>query len=349
MTGSSRPESFFGSKTLSSVFMFLVLGFSLWPLPAHSEESLVVYSGRAERLIKPVLDTFQEKTGISIQMLTSGSTELVNRLRAEGKRTTADVFVTNDVGTLERARELRLLRPLNMAEVERAIPPAFRAPDNSWIGLSGRIWVVVANTSLVQPNQITSILDVAKPSWKGKIAIPVAGNVYLQSGISVILAAKGEATTKAFLKGIKNNAGNEVYGKNRQIVDAVAKGKVALGIVNHYYIYRHLVKHPDAPIAPLLTDQGEGEMGFIMNAAGIGVTANTTHLPEAKRLVQFLVSQAGQRMFADLNKEYPLHPEVQPDPAIRPRPSFHVAQVPLTRLGELREPAIMLIEQVGLR
>ena len=101
-------------------------------------EKLVVYSGRSERLIKPVLDAFQAKTGIQVELLSSGTTELVNRLQAEGDRTPADVFITNDAGSLERARELKLLRPLNMPEVDRAIPSKFRAPDNSWIGISGR-------------------------------------------------------------------------------------------------------------------------------------------------------------------------------------------------------------------
>ena len=341
-------------ETLLRYLLPLILSLALCLLPhsgslAVADDSLTVYSGRAERLIKPVLDTFQEKTGISIQMLTSGSTELLNRLEAEGNRTPADVFITNDAGTLERARELKLLHPLNMKEVERAIPSPFRSPDNSWVGLSGRIWVVVYNTTLVQPGDLNSLLDLAQPKWNGKLAIPPAGNEYLQAGISVIRAAKGEQAAEALLKGLKDNAGNSVYGKNRQIVEAVAKGKVALGIVNHYYIFRHLEEHPEAPIALLLTDQGPDEMGTIMNAAGIGITAHTTHLAEAKRLVQFLVSQAGQKMFAELNKEYPLHSGVETDPSLPPRKSFRVAEVPLARLAELREPTMMLIERVGLR
>ena len=317
--------------------------------PTNAADSLTIYSGRAERLIKPVLDTFQKKTGISIRLLTSGTTELLNRLQVEGKRTPADVFITNEAGTLERARELRLLRPLNIKEVERTIPSAFRAPDNSWVGLSGRIWVLVYNTSLVDPDKLDSLLDVANSKWKGKLAIPTAGNEYLQAGVSVIRAAKGEKAAEAFLRGIKDNAGNFVFGKNRQIVDAVAKGKVALGIVNHYYIYRHLDKHPDAPIALLLTDQGPDGMGTIMNAAGMGVMAHSAHLPEATKLVQFLVSQTGQKMFAELNKEYPLYSAVESNSSLPPRNSFRVAEVPLARLAELREPTMTLIERVGLR
>lgn len=312
-------------------------------------DKLVVYSGRAERLIKPVLDEFQAKSGIQVELLSSGTTELVNRLQAEGDRAPADVFITNDAGSLERARELKLLRPLNMPEIDRAIPSQFRAPDNSWIGISGRFWVLVYNTQQMKPDQVTSLLDLGDPRWKDKIAIPNAGSEYLQAGVSVIKATYGDERTKQFLAGLKSNAGSLVYQKSSQIVEAVAKGQAAMGIVNHYYIYRHLAAQPTAPIGALMPDQQEGGMGAIMNVAGIGITRHTRHMENAKQLVEFLITEAGQRFFADLNKEYPLHPDVRADPALVDRRSFRVAMVPLARLAELREPTLTLIEQVGLR
>ncbi len=336
--------------SLSTVLtLFLALTWWLAPEPAPAAEKLVIYSGRAERLIKPVLDAFTAKTGIQVELLSSGTTELVNRLKAEGDRSPADLLITNDAGSLETARAAGLLRPLNMREIERAIPPQFRAPDNSWIGLSGRFWIIVYNTAMVKPDQVKSLLDLADPKWKDKIAIPNAGSEYLQAGVSVIRASIGDERTKRFLEGLRDNAGTHVYQKSSQIVEAVAKGQVVLGIVNHYYVYRHLAAQPTAPLGVLMPDQQEGGMGAIMNVAGIGVLKHTAHLDSAKLLVEFLVAQAGQKMFADLDKEYPLHPEVKPDPALIERKSFRVAMVPLTRLAELREPTLTLIEQVGLR
>jgi iron(III) transport system substrate-binding protein len=319
------------------------------PVAAPAGDKLIVYSGRAERLIKPVLDAFTAKTGIQVDLLSSGTTELVNRLKAEGDRTPADLFITNDAGSLELARAAGLLRPLNMREIDRAIPPQYRAADNSWIGLSGRFWIIVYNTTMMKPDQIKSLLDLAEPTWKDKIAIPNSGSEYLQAGVSVIRASVGDERTKKFLEGLKENAGTQVYQKSSQIVDAVAKGQVAMGIVNHYYVYRHLAAQPTAPIAVLMPDQQEGGMGAIMNVAGVGILKHTTHLDSAKLLVEFLVAQAGQKMFADLDKEYPLHPEVKADPALVERKSFRAALVPLTKLAELREPTLTLIEQVGLR
>lgn len=316
---------------------------------APAADKLIIYSGRAERLIKPVLDAFTAKTGIQVDLLSSGTTELVNRLKAEGDRTQADVLITNDAGSLEMARAAGLLRPLNMREIDRAIPAQFRASDNSWVGLSGRFWIVVYNTTMVKPDQVKSLLDLADPKWKDKIAIPNSGSEYLQAGVSVIRASVGDNRTKKFLEGLRDNACTQVYQKSSQIVDAVAKGQVAMGIVNHYYVYRHLATQPTAPLAVLMPDQQEGGMGAIMNVAGVGVLKHTAHLDSAKLLVEFLVAQAGQKMFADLDKEYPLHPEVKADPALIERKSFRAALVPLTKLAELREPTLTLIEQVGLR
>jgi iron(III) transport system substrate-binding protein len=312
-------------------------------------DTLTIYSGRAERLIKPVLDEFTAKTGVQVNLLSSGTTELVNRLKAEGDRTPADLFLTNDAASLEQARAAGILRPLNMREVERAIPPQFRAPDNAWVGLSGRFWIIVYNKTLVKSEELKSLLDLGNSKWKDKIAIPNAGSEYLQAGVSVIRATYGDAKTKEFLEGLRDNAGSQVYQKSSQIVEAVAKGQAALGIVNHYYVYRHLAAQPTAPIAAFMPDQQDGGMGAIMNVAGVGIVKSTKRLESAKLLVEFLVAQAGQKLFADLDKEYPLHPDVKADPALVDRKSFRAAQVPLTRLAELREPTLTLIEQVGLR
>jgi iron(III) transport system substrate-binding protein len=318
-------------------------------LSAAEADRLVVYSGRAERLIKPLLDAFQAKTGIRVDLLSSGTTEIVNRLQAEGARTPADLLITNDAGSLERARELGLLRPLVAPEITAVIPSQFRAPDNSWIGLSGRFWAVVYNTTLVKPADLRSLLDLADPHWKDRIAIPNAGSEYLQAGVSVLKAVYGDDRTRQFLEGLKTNAGTQVYGKSSQIVEAVAKGQVALGVVNHYYVFRHLASQPGAPIAVLMPDQHNGGMGAIINVAGIGLIAHTKQPDLARRLVDYLVSEEGQKLFADLNKEYPLHPRVAADPSLPPFKTMRIAPVPLARLAELREPAMALIEQAGLR
>ncbi len=332
--------------SLSTVLAAAWLAF---PETVAATDKLTVYSGRAERLIKPVFDAFTAKTGIHIDLLSSGATELVNRLKVEGARSPADLLITNDAGSLEVARTAGLFRPIHAPEIDQAIPPQFRAADNSWVGLSGRFWIVVYNTTMVKPGQIKSILELANPDWKDKIAVPNAGSEYLQAGVSVIRASIGDERTKPFLQGLRDNAGTQVYQKTSQIVEAVAKGQVALGVVNHYYVYRHLAAQPTAPLTIVMPDQEDGGIGAIMNVAGIGILKHSPRADSAKLLVEFLASPTGQKLFTELDKEYPLHPEVKADPALIDRKSFRAALVPLTKLAELREPTMQLIEQVGLR
>src|SRR2546428_14126073 len=120
---------------------------------------------------------------------------------------------------------------------------------------------------MVKPGQVKSALDLADAKWKDKVGIPNSGSEYLQAGVWVIRATYGDEKTRQFLQGLKTNADSQVYQKSSQIVDAVAKGQVALGIVNHYYVYRHLAAQPEAPIAALMPDQPAGGMGAIMHAA----------------------------------------------------------------------------------
>jgi len=343
-------------------------------LPAQStaeKETLIVYSGRAERLIKPVIQAFTDKTGIRVELLTSKTAALINRLTAEGDRTPADVLITNDAGGLEQARKRGIFRPFHTdspsiettpsssrrtgdpphrsQRIEQIIPSSFRAEDNTWIGLSGRVYIVVYNTKRLPKPNLHSVLELADPQWKGNIAIHHAGSEYLQSGVSIVRAVHGDETTREFLRGLKENAGNHVYGKSSQIVNAVARGDVALGLVNHYYIYRHLAKHPDASIAALMPDQDNTQMGALLNVAGIGIIRQRTHPKHAERFVEFLVSEEGQNMFARLNKEFPLRAGVPKHPDLKPLEGLKTASVPLSKLGTLHDQTLTLMESVGMR
>lgn len=364
------------TRTFQTFALLSLLLFTLWPsaLFAKSQgkaDTLIIYSGRAERLIKPVLEAFTANTGIHVELLTSKTAALINRLSLEAERTPADILITNDAGGLEQARKRGILQPLHtlsqgihtasgsgqttnpahpvIQTIKTVIPQAYRATDNTWIGLSGRMYIVVYNTTLLPTPDVQSVLDLAKPRWKGKIAIHHAGSEYLQSGVSVIRAVQGDAATREFLHGLKENAENHVYGKSSQIVNAVARGDVALGLVNHYYIYRHLAKHPDASIAALMPDQDETQMGALLNVAGIGIVKQTAHPEQAERLIAFLVSEEGQHMFARLNKEFPLRAGVPMHPDLTPLKGMKTASVPLSNLGSLHQQTVTLMESVGMR
>lgn len=308
-------------------------------------QDIVVYSGRGERLIKPVLDEFTKKTGTKIILHSAGTVELLNRILAEGERTPADVYLTVDAGTLERARIAGLLQPIKSEAITQNIPAEMRAVDNSWFGLSLRMRVIAYNPQKVKPDEIRTFESLMDPKWKGRIGIRTGSNVYPQSHAAMMIAEKGEAETEKFLKAVVANASGRIYPSDTRAVEAVAKGEVDAAIVNHYYVYGHLRRTPDdtrtlAFVAPPRT---------AYNVSGAGILKTSKNKEAAQRLVEFMASDEGQGMFAEENREYPVNPKVPAHETMTKRDRFTLSAIGLSTMGRQMMPAIDLIDKVGYR
>lgn len=326
--------------------LFILWFLSLPTLAAQSEE-LVIYSGRSDTFIKPVIKAFTQKTGIKVILHSASSTALLQKLLLEDELTKADLFISNDAGNLHRGGELGLFLPLSM-DIVGVIPAKLRAQDNTWVGLSARARVLVVNTNNKLTDFVTSVFDLADPRLQGKLAITHSGNESYIAGVTVYMESQGKAKTQKWLEGMKRNVNNSVYNKHSKIVKAVAAGKKAIGLVNHYYIYRHLDKHPDAPIRILLPDQGKKGMGIAWNVAGIALSRYSQHKVAANKLIKFLVSEQGQKLFAEVNREYPARAGVAEARVIPPRNRFKIAKVPMSVLGKQRKATLDLIDEVGM-
>ena len=317
---------------------------SVFSIPVLASDQLVVYSGRSDKFVKPVFEAFTDKTGIKVIIHSGKSTALLNKLRVEGPRTQADLFISNDAGNLQIGTDLGLFSSLPSATLA-AIPANLKAEDGSWVGLSARARVLVVNTGK-EMDWATSVFDLADPRLKGRLAITHSANESFIAGVTVYMEEAGKAKTQAWLAGMKANVGTQVFNKHSKIVKAVASGEKDVGLVNHYYIYRHLDKHPDAPIAIVLPDQDD--MGVAWNVAGIAVSRYSKKQALAQKLVEFLISETGQRVFAEVNREYPTRPGVAAAPQIPAAGSYKVADVPMSRLGSERSATLDLIESVGM-
>ncbi len=308
-------------------------------------QEFVVYSGRGERLIKPVLDEFTKKTGIKITLHSAGTVELLNKLLAEGDRTPADVYLTVDAGTLERARIAGLLQPIKSEAITTNIPAEMRAADNSWIGLSLRMRIIAYNPQKVKPEEIKTFESLMDPKWKGRLGIRTGSNVYVQSHTAMMIAEKGEAETEKFLRAIVANAGDKIYPSDTRAVEAVAKGEVDAALVNHYYVYGHLRKTPDdsktlAFVVPPKT---------AYNVSGGGILKTSKNKEAAQRLIEFMASDEGQRMFAEENREYPVNPKISAHESMMKRDKFTLSPISLSTMGRYMMTAIDLIDKVGYR
>lgn len=331
---------------LRGTIVLVLLALTGWPVGAWSQ-TLTIYSGRGEKFTKPVVEAFTEQTGIAVQLQTGASGALLAKLQAEGERSPADVFVTNYVGVLEEARRHGLLAPVTAPTLTR-IGTEFRAVDDTWLALSARLRVIVYNTDMLQPGAITSLLELADPKWQGQVGTVTSGNQSFIGGLSAIYALQGEAVTEAFLQGLKANSEGQVLPKHTPVVSAVATGQFPLGYVNHYYYYRHKSKAPAAALGILVPDQQDGQMGAVVTVAGAGILKGAKNPDAAQEFMAFLISPAGQEIFAAVNYEYPVNPSVPAHEAVVPRDRIKIAPVNLSMAHASRDKAIALIDKVGL-
>lgn len=310
-----------------------------------ADDPLVVYSGRSDQFVRPVMERFTAETGIPVLLHAGSATELLNKLHLEGERTEADLYLSNDAGTLQIGADRNLFEPLPESLLE---PVPANLHGGSWTGLSARARVLVVNTNR-DTGWIRSIFDLTDPRLQGRIGITHASNESFVAGVSVYQALLGDARVQEWLEGLQRNTGAQVYPKHGAVVADVAAGRRDAGLVNHYYIFRHLAEHPDAPIELVVPDQGEAGFGVAWNVAGIAVSRHTGKREAALRLVEYLLSETGQRMFADANREYPVRRGVEADPDLPPVEDLRIADVPLSELAGRRDAALDLIDRVGMQ
>ena len=311
-----------------------------------SDERLVVYSGRNENLVRPLLERFEEKTGIALDVRYADTAELLPTILEEGRNTRADVFFSQDAGALGELSLKGLVRPLP-TDVLDLVDPRFRDTEGRWIGVTARARVIAYNTDRLDPAGLpSSVLDVTAPEWKGRVGYPPT-NASFVAFVTALRETVGEDRTRQFLEGLKDN-GAKRYDNNILTIDAVAAGEVDIGLVNHYYLYNEFKERPDAHVANFYPGQEEGGEGTFVNVAGVAILADTDRLPAAERFVRFLLEEESQHYFRDETAEYPLRAGVDPIPELPALASLKTVPIPLTQLGRDLEGTVELLKDVGL-
>ena len=310
-----------------------------------------VYSARKEALIKPLLDRFAEATGTTVNLVTGDAALLHERLAAEGRNSPADLFITADVGNLHRAKAAGLLRTVESAALEAAVPAAYRDPDGTWYGLSLRARVIVYAPDRVSVDELSTYEDLADPRWAGRLLVRSSSNVYNQSLIASLIAADGEAATEAWARGLVANMARNPKGGDTDQIRGVAAGEGDVALANTYY-YGRLAgsdkpeERAVAAVTRLFFPNQDGR-GAHVNISGAGVAAHAPNRQAALRLLEFLASHEGQRLFAELNHELPVDPSVPASGIVAAWGPFKADTAGLGRLGELNGAAIRLADRAG--
>ena len=314
--------------------------------PAFANE-LVVYSSRADNLLKPVVAAYEKKTGTKVQLVGGQAGPLMEKIRAEGSNTPADVFITVDGGNLWQATQMGLLRPINSPTLKANIPASLRDPKNQWYGLSVRARTIFYNTNKVKPAELSSYAALADAKWKGRLCLRTSNNVYNQSLVGTMIANLGAVKTEQIVKGWVANLAAPPFANDTAMLEAIGAGRCDVGIANTYYYGRLMDKQPNLPIGIFFADQ-QGK-GTHVNVSGAGVTKFSKRPAEAQKFIEWLSGSEAQNLFADLNHEYPANPKVKPDPKVAKWGSFKQDVINVSVAGSNQKRAVMLMRKAGYK
>ena len=304
---------------------------------------LVVYSGRAETLVQPIIDQFAAATGIQVEVRYGSTAEIAATLLEEGENSPADLFYAQDPGGLGAVEAAGLLTPLP-AEILSQVPARFADVNGEWIGISGRARVIVYNTNtLTEADLPDSIEGFTDPQWLGKIGW-APSNGSFQAMVTAMRNIWGEERTRAWLEGIQANE-PVVFENNTAVVAAVGTGEIEIGFVNHYYLFRFLAEQGETfPVRNYFIANGGPESLLMVSGAGILKTAENQE--NAERFISFLLSVPGQQYFTSQTFEYPVVEGVATSPLLTPLAELDAvaADVPLNDLSDLEGTAALLSE-----
>ncbi len=328
---------------------------SLWSSPASEgegsarppeEEVLTIYSGRNEKLIGELIERFERETGIRVQVRYGETAQLAALLLEEGARSPADVVIAQDAGALGALARAESLMHLPEALLARVPDARFKSPDGVWIGLSGRARVLAYNTERVKPEELPgSVQGLTEPAWKGRLGW-APGNASFQAFVTALRLLEGEDAAVAWLRGVQSNQPRK-YKNNTAIIEALARGEIDVGLVNHYYVFSAGKGRAEA--LPVQNHYFERrDPGALVNVAGAGILRSSRHGALAERFLEFLLGEGAQRYFTERTFEYPVVPGVSPHEQLgRTLEEVGSPELDLSKLDDL-QGTVQLLQRQGV-
>lgn len=311
---------------------------------AASPAAITVYSGRTENLISPIIDQFEQQSGITVDVRYGDSADLALLIEQEGDRSPADVFISQSPGAIGYLTDQNLMAQVE-AKTLKLVEPKFRNADGRWVGFSGRVRAVVYNTNDIEPKSLPgSVFDLTEPEYAGMVAVaPTNGS--FQDFVTAMRLQEGDAAAQEWLTGMAAND-SPTYADNTSIVQAVSRGEVPMGLVNHYYNARALAENPESPTANYFF--ASGDVGSLVITTAIGILKSTEEKSDAQKLAAFLLGAEAQEFFSTETFEYPLAKGVKAQPQLPPLDEINTTTFDLDSLGGGLETTLQMIEASGL-
>ena len=318
------------------------------------DDVLNIYSSRHYQTDEALYEGFTRATGIRINRLEAGEDALIERLRSEGRRSPADVFITTDAGRLWRAEQLGLLQPVSSKTLETRIPANFREPKGHWFGFSMRARVIAYNKDEVRPEDVATYQALADPRWKGRICVRSGTHIYNLSLMAALIEHLGAEQAEAWARAVRANLARAPKGGDTDQLRGVAAGECDVAIGNHYY-YARLArsdKPEDRAVAEKvgLVFPNQESWGTHVNISGAGVARHAPHRDAAVRFLEYLASEEAQRYFAAGNNEWPVVKGAEAaNPVLADFSDFRYDPLNVAVLGRNQPQAPMIYDRVGWR
>lgn len=309
--------------------------------------TVTVYSARAEHLIQPMFDRYTEETGVKVRYITDSAGALIQRLKAEGSNTPADLLLTVDAGNLWQAEQAGVLQPIDSEVLERNIPDHLQSANNEWFALSVRARTIVYSTERVDPSELSTYEALADDQWEGRLCLRTAKKVYNQSLVATMINTLGKEKTEEIVSGWVENLATAPHSNDTSAMEAVLAGQCDVTLVNTYYFGRLQKENPDIKLALFWPNQ-DGR-GVHINVSGAGLTKHAKRPEAAVNLLEWLSSPEAQHQFAELNQEYPANSDVEPSESVAAWGDFKADSVNVESAGRLQKEAIMLMDRAGYR
>ena len=313
---------------------------------AASAETLTLYSAQHPQVDAMLMAAFTKQTGIKIQVREGEGPDVASQILQEGADSPADVFFTENSPELNLLDEKGLLAPVDKAILAQ-VPAQYSAADGNWLGVLARENVLAYNTSLIQPSALpASLLDLAKPEWKGKLGFAPSDSDFLPL-VSAVIKQYGKDQALAWLQGLKVNG--TIYQDDEGAVAAVARGSVAVAIINNYYWYRLETDLGLQKIDSKVYHFKGGDIGGLVNISGAAVLKSSKNQADAQKFLAFLVSPTAQEMLgkSEIDYEYPLRAGIPPNAKLTPFKDLQPPAINASQLGDDQE-AGALLQQAGL-
>ncbi len=338
-------------KHLPALSLFAAaVGFGFFASPVSAEE-ITLYSHRHYESDDILFKKFTEKTGIEVNVVKASADELIERLKAEGENSKADILITADAGRLQRAKAAGLLQSVDSKTLSDRIPANLRDTDSQWFGFTMRARILAYAKDRVKADELSTYEALAEPAWKARVLARSSSNIYNQSLLASVVAAQGKDKAREWAKGVRGNMSRPPQGSDRDQMRAVAAGLGDVAIVNTYYVGLLLTSEDekDRKVAESLGIffPNQDGRGAHVNVSGGGVTKASKNKEGAIKFLEFLCSDEAQASFPKSTFEYPVVESVEWAEMQKKWGEFKADELNLSKLGELNETAVEVFNEAG--